>query len=356
MAPLLQIENLKVKYRNVTASSPPSATSASRSIRGRSSGSWENPAAARARSAATVMRLLPPNGEIAGGRMLFQGQDLCALEEEPMRKLRGKRSLDDLPGPHDQPQSILQCRNPDDGRAASASRRRVRPNCTGWPSKCSTGSASPIPKSASRATCTSVLRRHCASGSWSPSRLMSHPALLVADEPTSALDVTLEAQIVDLIRDLRDEPGTAVLYITHDLGVVAQLSDRVIVMYAGNIIEAGDVFSTFAHPQRPCTRAPPVSSLRAAHRAVLALVTIPGRVPSLRDLPSGCKFAPRRHRAEEICRTTEPPMVQLATQTVLCHSCRGELDCNSNPRSKPPRLRSPRPLRAGQDGRCCARS
>ena len=154
--------------------------------------------------------------------------------------------------------------------------------------------------------------------------LAARPALLVADEPTSALDVTLEAQIVDLIRGLRDELGTAVLYITHDLGVVAQLCDRVIVMYAGNIIEAGDVYNTFAHPQHPYTqallRSHPSRSTRRSR-----LVTIPGRVPSLRDLPPGCKFAPRCHRAEAICRTTEPPTVQLATQTVLCHTCREDL-------------------------------
>ena len=133
--------------------------------------------------------------------------------------------------------------------------------------------------------------------------LASHPALLVADEPTSALDVTLEAQIVDLIRNLRDELGTAVLYITHDLGVVAQLCDRVIVMYAGNIVESGDVYNSFARPQHPYTQA-----LLRSHPSLSArrsrLVTIPGRVPSLRDLPPGCKFAPRCHRAEEICRTT----------------------------------------------------
>lgn len=154
--------------------------------------------------------------------------------------------------------------------------------------------------------------------------LASHPALLVADEPTSALDVTLEAQIVDLIRDLRDELGTAVLYITHDLGVVAQLCDRMIVMYAGNIVESGDVYRTFAQPQHPYTQA-----LLRSHPSLSArrsrLVTIPGRVPSLRDLPPGCKFAPRCHRAEEICRTTEPPTLQLATQTILCHTCREDL-------------------------------
>jgi oligopeptide/dipeptide ABC transporter ATP-binding protein len=154
--------------------------------------------------------------------------------------------------------------------------------------------------------------------------LATRPALLVADEPTSALDVTLEAQIVDLIGELRDELGTAVLYITHDLGVVAQMCDRVMVMYAGSIVEAGDMYSTFASPKHPYTqallRSHPSRSVRRSR-----LVTIPGRVPSLRDLPAGCKFAPRCHRAEEICLTAEPQMLQAGTQTVLCHSCNDEL-------------------------------
>ena len=180
--------------------------------------------------------------------------------------------------------------------------------------------------------------------------LMSHPTLLVADEPTSALDVTLEAQIVDLIRGLRDELGTAVLYITHDLGVVAQLCDRVIVMYAGNIIEAGDVFSTFAHPQHPYTQAllrshPSRSSRRSR------LVTIPGRVPSLRDLPPGCKFAPRCHRAEEICRTTEPPTVQLATRPCCATRAGESWNCNSSPDRGPLGSHPPIPDHAGPNGR-----
>ena len=116
--------------------------------------------------------------------------------------------------------------------------------------------------------------------------LMSQPPLLVADEPTSALDVTLEAQIIDLIRGLRDEFGTAILYITHDLGVVAQLCDRVIVMYAGNVVEAGDVYSVFENPQHPYTRALLRSHPARSQRAE-RLATIPGRVPSLRELPPG---------------------------------------------------------------------
>jgi peptide/nickel transport system ATP-binding protein len=149
--------------------------------------------------------------------------------------------------------------------------------------------------------------------------LLSNPSLLVADEPTSALDVTLEAQILELICGLRDDFDTSLLYITHDLGVIAQICDRVIVMYAGNIVEAGDVLPIFEHPKHPYTqallRSHPSRRMRGKR-----LRTIPGVVPSLRDLPPGCKFAPRCRLARVICREHEPDYWQVDQQSVLCHS------------------------------------
>jgi peptide/nickel transport system ATP-binding protein len=148
--------------------------------------------------------------------------------------------------------------------------------------------------------------------------LLSNPALLVADEPTSALDVTLEAQIIDLIRGLRDDLRTAILYITHDLGVVAQLCDRVIVMYAGNIVEAGDTLAIFENAKHPYTQAllmsHPSHSLRADR-----LRTIRGRVPSLKELPPGCKFAPRCDYVRDVCERV-PPYLLVDGQKVLCHA------------------------------------
>jgi oligopeptide/dipeptide ABC transporter ATP-binding protein len=149
--------------------------------------------------------------------------------------------------------------------------------------------------------------------------LLSNPTLMVADEPTSALDVTLEAQILELICSLRDEFRTSLLYITHDLGVIARLCDRVIVMYAGNIAESGDVFRIFDEPKHPYTQAllrSHPSHGQREHR----LRTIPGRVPSLRDLPAGCKFAPRCELAQAICHDTEPEYLPVGGQRVLCHA------------------------------------
>jgi len=122
--------------------------------------------------------------------------------------------------------------------------------------------------------------------------LACEPELLIADEPTTALDVTIQAQILDLIRNLRDETGTAVILITHDLGVVAETCDRVAVMYAGEIVEQTDVTTLFRRPRHPYTRGligsiPVVGDLREE------LSVIPGNVPNLIDLPKGCRFAPR---------------------------------------------------------------
>jgi peptide/nickel transport system ATP-binding protein len=165
--------------------------------------------------------------------------------------------------------------------------------------------------------------------------LMSNPAILIADEPTSALDVTLEAQIVDLIASLRDELGTAILYITHDLGVVAQLCDRVLVMYAGSIVEAGETLTLFEKPQHPYTRAllrsHPTRSLRAGR-----LRTIRGRVPSLKELPTGCKFAPRCDYALAACHTSEPRIIQVGGHQVLCNVHPEELEIEEAPAEAEP--------------------
>ena len=153
--------------------------------------------------------------------------------------------------------------------------------------------------------------------------LQSNPALLIADEPTSALDVTLEAQITGLIRELRDEMQTSILYITHDLGIVAQLCDQVVVLYAGNIVETGDIFRVFREPLHPYTRA--LLHSHPAHQARVArLITIRGRVPSLKDLPLGCKFAPRCDLAQAACFTEEPCMLQIgfSVRGVPCLSTR----------------------------------
>jgi oligopeptide/dipeptide ABC transporter ATP-binding protein len=136
--------------------------------------------------------------------------------------------------------------------------------------------------------------------------LACEPELLIADEPTTALDVTIQAQILDLMRNLRDETGTAIILITHDLGVVAEMCDRVAVMYAGEIVEQTDVTTLFRRPLHPYTRGL-IGSIPVVGSVQEELAVIPGNVPNLIDLPKGCRFAPR-------CQTRIEENVTLATE------------------------------------------
>lgn len=271
--------------------------------------------------ASAVMRLLPPNGEISQGEMLFNGRDLLRMNEDEMRQIRGR----DISMIFQDPMCSL---NP----VFSIEQQMVDAILAHPPKN------QPISRGDARERAVSMLNRvgipdaaqriknfpHQFSGGMLQrimiaTALQSNPSLLIADEPTSALDVTLEAQITGLIRELRDELQTSILYITHDLGIVAQICDQVVVLYAGNVVETGDIFSVFKNPLHPYTRA--LLSSHPSHQTrAVRLITIRGRVPSLKDLPFGCKFSPRCDLAESICFTQEPLLSQVDKQAVLCHA------------------------------------
>jgi peptide/nickel transport system ATP-binding protein len=137
--------------------------------------------------------------------------------------------------------------------------------------------------------------------------LAGRPQLLIADEPTTALDVTIQAQILELLRDLRSGQDMAVILITHDLGVIAELTDRVAVMYAGCIVELASVHDIFHSPKHPYTHGL-LGSLPRVDRNQDVLAAIEGTVPALHELPPGCHFAPRCRRAVDPCREEKPPM------------------------------------------------
>ena len=145
--------------------------------------------------------------------------------------------------------------------------------------------------------------------------LAAGPDLLIADEPTTALDVTIQAQILDLMRDLRADLGMAIILITHDLGIVAEMAERVAVMYAGQIVEETDTETLFAEPKHPYTRGL-IGSIPIPGKRVEWLEVIPGRVPNLVNLPAGCRFAPRcQARVEaglEVCTEEEPALLPVA--------------------------------------------
>jgi len=152
--------------------------------------------------------------------------------------------------------------------------------------------------------------------------LLCEPDLLIADEPTTALDVTIQAQILELMADLKRDFGTAIIMITHDLGVVAGLCDRVMVMYAGRVVEKGAVRDIFYRPQHPYTLGLLGSMPRIDERGVTRLATIPGQPPNLQALPPGCAYQERCPYVFETCRGTEPALRALgpgAAQEKACH-------------------------------------
>jgi peptide/nickel transport system ATP-binding protein len=319
--PILQVRNLEIKYHTREGILTAIHNASFEVQRGQIVGVVGESGCGKSTVASAVMRLLPPNGEISNGQILFQGEDLTKLNVEEMRQYRGRNlsmifqdAMTSLNPVFSIEHQMLDAQRahlaPDEDGSEKALRKRAVEMLD----------RIGIPDAADRIK----EYPHQFSGGMRQRimiamALLSNPSLLVADEPTSALDVTLEAQILELICGLRDDFDTSLLYITHDLGVIAQICDRVIVMYAGNIVEAGDVLPIFEHPKHPYTqallRSHPSRRMRGKR-----LRTIPGVVPSLRDLPPGCKFAPRCRLARVICREQEPDYWQVDQQSVLCHS------------------------------------
>jgi len=265
-------------------------------------------------TALSIMRLIPPPGQIESGQIRFKGQDLLALSPVEMAKLRGEHismifqdpasSLNPVVTAGNQIAEVYEIHRK---TAANANRdKAIRMlEKVGIPDPGKRALAYPHELSGGMAQRVMIAMA-----------LACEPQLLIADEPTTALDVTIQSQILDLIRELQEQTHTAVILITHDLGVVAQTADRIAVMYAGEVVEESDVATLFDDPQHPYTqqllRSIPVLGANQDDLAV-----IPGRVPSLVDLPVGCRFATRceAHAKKGLaaCTTSRPQLETLAT-------------------------------------------
>jgi oligopeptide/dipeptide ABC transporter ATP-binding protein len=261
----------------------------------------------------SIMRLISQPGKIVEGQVFFHGRDLMTVKDRDMMKIRGNR----ISMIFQQPQS---CLNPvfrvGEQLAEVLYIHRKLPKREGERRAVELLSMVGIPEPESRARAFP----HELSGGMAQRVMIAMalacvPELLIADEPTTALDVTIQAQILDLMRNLRSKMDTAIILITHDLGVVAEMCDRVNVMYAGRIVEEADVRRLFQEPKHPYTIAL-IGSTPVLGQADKELVTIPGSVPSLVDLPRGCKFAPRcLARVENnltICTEQEPDLKMIA--------------------------------------------
>ncbi len=269
-------------------------------------------------TALSIMRLVPtPPGRIDAGAVRLEGRDLLALDEEAMRAVRGNEISMIFQEPMTSLNPVLTI-----GEQIAEAVRLHQPvtKAEAWTRAVEMLNLVRIPEPAQRAK----EYPHQLSGGMRQRAMIAmalacNPKVLIADEPTTALDVTIQAQILDLILKLQEERGTAVILITHDLGVVAESAHRVIVMYAGRKIEEASVEDLFDRPLHPYTHGLMAS---VPHLAVLGgdegaagdeparLQEIPGMVPPLSALPAGCAFAPRCAHADETCRAVYPDYVE----------------------------------------------
>ncbi len=266
-------------------------------------------------TALSIMRLLSSPGRIVGGEVLFEGRNLLKLSEKEMRAISG----DDIAMIFQDPMTSLNPVLTVGEQIAEAIRlhRKVSKR-EAWSQAIEGMRDVAIPSPETRAKSYP----HEMSGGMRQRVMIAmalacDPKLLIADEPTTALDVTIQAQILDLLKELREKRNLALLLITHDLGVVAETADRVAVMYAGKIVEEASVAELFSHPRHPYTE----GLLRAVPRLdekrqgrMLRLQTIEGTVPNPLELPPGCRFAPRCPHAKDKCREGEIPLVNLGAE------------------------------------------
>ena len=269
-------------------------------------------------TALALLRLIDPPGRIEPGSVIrFEGLDLLALDEEPMRQLRGRRiamvfqepmtALNPVFRVGDQVAEVARIH--EGASRADAWARAVRMLAR-------TGIADAelrardYPHQLSGGMCQRVLLAMA---------LLLSPSLVIADEPTSALDVTIQAQLLDLLRELPRETGSAVLLITHDFGVVAEMAQRVLVMYGGQIVESAPVRTLFDAPAHPYTAGLLAAMPRLGQRRD-RLTAIPGTVPPATAWPSGCRFRDRCAHAWERCATEAPAPVEVSPGHVArCH-------------------------------------
>jgi oligopeptide/dipeptide ABC transporter ATP-binding protein len=271
-------------------------------------------------TALSVMRLVDQPGRIEpGSRIVFEGRDLAELSENDMSRIRGNdismifqepmTSLNPVFTVGDQIAEAVELHQ-GLGKKDAIARAVEMMRLVGIPS--AEKRVADYPHQLSGGMRQRVMIAMA---------LSCNPKLLIADEPTTALDVTVQAQILELMKDLRERLGMSILLITHDLGVVAEMVDEVAVMYAGRIVERGPVAEVFAEPQHPYTEALLRSIPLLGMRYTEPLEAIRGMVPSPLDWPAGCRFAPRCDYAFDRCRTEDPVLLPVPPQESACWLC-----------------------------------
>jgi len=315
--PLLQVEDLQVEFRTRAGIVPVIRELSLSLAAGETLGIVGESGCGKSMTALSIMRLVPvPPGRIAGGRILFRGEDLLTLPERKMRQLRGNRigmifqepmtSLNPVFTIGDQIMEVVQLHESVD-RKTALSRAVDALRAVGIPAPERRVHEYP----------------HQLSGGMRQRAMIAMaivctPELLIADEPTTALDVTVQAQIFDLLKTIQRDTDSGMILITHDMGAIAEMADRVVVMYAGRAVESGPVRRILKAPGHPYTQGlircvPHLRAEIGEERAELE--EIPGMVPALSEIGAGCAFADRCPFTMERCRTETPPNFALGPDT-----------------------------------------
>jgi oligopeptide/dipeptide ABC transporter ATP-binding protein len=263
----------------------------------------------------SVMRLLPRGGRVASGEILFEDRNLLLFDQEEMCNIRGKQISMIFQDPMSALDPVFRCGT-----------QIAETIC--FHEKTSLKAA--LDKGVDLLKLVEIpdperylnVYPHELSGGMCQRIMIAialscKPKLLIADEPTTALDVTVQARILDILRNIREELGTSIMLITHDLGVVVEIADRVAVMYAGEVVEEGDVKSLFNDPRHPYTKGL-MKSVPRLDQGEDRLYSIEGTVPGLDSMPAGCRFWPRCLDAADICHQEKPAMVQVSDSHRVC--------------------------------------
>ena len=316
-APLLHIDGLSVTYHTpggvVTALRDASLVAHA----GEVIGIVGESGCGKSTLAASVINLLPRNATVTSGEVRYKGHDILSLAPEAQRALRGQAIAMIFQDPMTafNPVLTMGAQLVDFQHAAQITPAEKRKRAAALLARV----GMPDPD-----LCMARYPHELSGGMRQrvaiAAALLMNPSVLVADEPTTALDVTMEAQIIHLLRDLRHDYQGCILVVTHHLGVVAELCDRVYVMYAGQVVEEALVEDLFHAARHPYTRALLACDPGHFSEPMPLLPTSPGRLPDLRLTPTGCSFAPRCPMASARCHSTPPPRVQISpSQAVLCH-------------------------------------
>jgi len=305
--PLVSINNLSVRY-NTSAGVVSAVEGINFSIRKKEIFALVGESGCgKSTTAYALIRLISEPGEITGGNIIFQGQDLLSLSHKEMINIRGKKISMIFQNPLDSLNPVIRIRS-------QVSETIVLDKISkkaAWRKAVEIIKEVKIPDPDERVNSypfelSGGMRQRVMIGMM----ISRKPKLLIADEPTTALDVTIQAQILEIIKDLKEEVGASILLITHDFGIVAEIADRVAVMYAGKIVEIGDVFQIFEKPYHPYTQLL-MGSLPRVNKKEGRLKTIFGSVPNLIKPPRGCRFHERCPYSKKECHEIEPKMVEI---------------------------------------------